>query len=82
MPPSTTCNAFQKWMKATLKPNQQKFFHQKVACMNKHYASLPKEHKAELPTLAVEWGMPVKTAANADSANLIRLIAAAIALTR
>ena len=81
MPTTTTSSAFQKWMKATLTTSQQKAFQKQLSSMTEHYNSLPKEAKADISSLAVEWGMPVKTAANADNAFHMKMISAAIVIS-
>jgi hypothetical protein len=81
MPTTTTSSAFQKWMKATLSTSQQKAFQKQLSSMTEHYNSLPKEAKADISSLAVEWGMPVKTAANADTAFHMKMISAAIVIS-
>jgi len=79
-PPGSTVAAFNKWCKEKLTTSQKSAFEKKYKEMQQIYMSKDKEMKSELPTIAVEWGLPVKQAANAEVSWLIRAIAAAIIL--
>jgi hypothetical protein len=81
-PSTLTANTIDKWMKETLNKEQYKTAKSQVAELTKYYNTIPKEHKSEISSVAVDWGLPVKLAAAADTNQLLKLIVSAIHMTK
>ncbi len=50
--------------------------------MKAYNAMEPADRGEDIPRLAVDWGMPIKLASSLDTANLVKVIAAAAVVAK